>query len=72
MKRLSTWLGKERGRTSALARHLGIFPNSISRWKQVPADRALEVESFTGISRHDLRPDVYGPKPKQGKKHERA
>jgi len=37
-----------------------ITPQAISQWKQVPADRARDVETVTGISRHDLRPDVFG------------
>jgi DNA-binding transcriptional regulator YdaS (Cro superfamily) len=36
-----------------------------SRWenghRQVPAERVLDIERLTGISRHDLRPDVFGP-----------
>lgn len=28
--------------------------------RQVAADKVLEVERVTGISRHDLRPDVFG------------
>jgi DNA-binding transcriptional regulator YdaS (Cro superfamily) len=34
---------------------------AISQWKQVPADRCLDVEAITGISRHDLRPTTFGP-----------
>ena len=36
----------------------GISPQAISQWRQVPADRVLEVERVTGIPRHDLRPDL--------------
>ncbi|PZP64983.1 MAG: hypothetical protein DI604_25710, partial [Delftia acidovorans] len=32
----------------------------VSQWKKVPAERVLEVERVTGISRHELRPDVFG------------
>jgi DNA-binding transcriptional regulator YdaS (Cro superfamily) len=31
---------------------------------RVPAERVLEVEQLSGISRHELRPDVYGPAPR--------
>lgn len=41
-----------------------ISPQAVSQWKIVPPDRALEVERVTGVSRHDLRPDVFGPAPK--------
>ena len=47
-----------------LARLLGITRSAIAQWKKVPPGRVLDVERITGISRHDLRPDVFGPKPK--------
>jgi DNA-binding transcriptional regulator YdaS (Cro superfamily) len=40
-----------------------ISSQAISQWRQVPAARALEVEALTGISRFELRPDIYGPAP---------
>jgi DNA-binding transcriptional regulator YdaS (Cro superfamily) len=43
-----------------LSKELGIKPQAVSQWKQVPADRVLEVERLTKISRHQLRPDVFG------------
>lgn len=42
-----------------------ITPQAISQWKKVPADRVLDVERVTGISRHELRPDIFGPPPSQ-------
>ncbi|PZN98905.1 MAG: molecular chaperone [Hyphomicrobiales bacterium] len=50
------------GGVRALARSLGISQPAISSWKRVPADRVLSVEATTGISRSDLRPDIY-PQP---------
>ena len=47
------------GGVRALARSLGISQPAISSWKRVPADRVLSVEATTGISRSDLRPDLY-------------
>lgn len=45
---------------SGLARALGdITPQAIGQWKQVPAERVLTVERATGVSRHQLRPDLY-------------
>lgn len=38
-----------------------ITSQAISQWKRVPAERAIEVEAITGVSRHELRPDVFGP-----------
>ena len=56
------------GGPSALARALTesgspIRPQGITKWSRVPAERVLEVERLSGISRYDLRPDVYGPAP---------
>lgn len=42
--------------------HASVVMNWRSRG-QVPADKVLLVEELTGISRHKLRPDVFGKKP---------
>ena len=47
------------GRLSKLADHLGITRQAVYQWKRVPEDKVLDVEAFTGISRHELRPDIY-------------
>lgn len=65
MDTLLTFLNAERGRRIWLAGLLGIGPGAISQWRQVPAERVLEVERLTGVSRYDLRPDIYGPPPSQ-------
>lgn len=36
-----------------------ITPQAVSQWKQVPAERVLDVERVTGVPRHRLRPDLY-------------
>lgn len=44
-------------------------PSVIANWRtrgQVPYARVLEVERASGISRHDLRPDIFGPSPDRG------
>ena len=33
------------------------------RSKRVPAEFVLPIEALTRISRHELRPDVFGPPP---------
>ena len=40
-----------------------ISSQAVSQWVRVPAGRVLDVEAVTGISRHILRPDIYGPEP---------
>ncbi len=60
-------LKSERGRFKHLAEAIGVFPSAISQWTKVPAERVLAVEEATGISRHDLRPDLFGEAPKTKK-----
>lgn len=50
---------KVAGGTDGLAQKLNISAQAISQWDQVPPLRVLDVERATGISRHDLRPDIY-------------
>ena len=47
------------GGVSELARRVGISQPSVSNWDKVPAERVLAVESATGVSRIQLRPDLY-------------
>jgi len=50
------------GGTQALAEKVGVRYQAVQKWvrfKRVPAERVLAIESVTGISRHDLRPDIY-------------
>lgn len=61
MDELLAYLDAKHGRRIQLARALGVTPGAVSQWNQVPADRAIDVERLTGISRHQLRPDVFGP-----------
>jgi DNA-binding transcriptional regulator YdaS (Cro superfamily) len=42
-----------------LARLLGISHQAIAQWKRIPAERVMEVEKVTGITRSTLRPDIY-------------
>lgn len=51
----------------ALAVQFGAHKTTVMRWEEdrVPVERVLDVERITGISRHDLRPDIFGPPPAQ-------
>lgn len=48
---------------SEMARICGVKQPSVWAWvhgkKQLPAEHVLKVEAATGVSRHDLRPDIY-------------
>jgi DNA-binding transcriptional regulator YdaS (Cro superfamily) len=67
MDLLKKWLDDVRGRRKILAKRLEISPGALSQWSRVPASRVLDVELATGLSRFDLRPDIYGPRQSQHK-----
>ena len=53
---------KAAGGQSALARLLKVTPQAVQKMcasGRVPAERVLEIEKVTGVSRHELRPDIY-------------
>ena len=57
---------KNAGGNTGLADKLGdISPQAISQWKKVPPERVIDVERVTGVSRHELRPDIFGPSPER-------
>lgn len=52
------------GSQSALARICGVTQPTVWGWinagrKMLPGEYVLSVERATGVSRHDLRPDLY-------------
>lgn len=50
------------GGQSALARMLGCTSQAVSKMcatGRVPAERVIPIEAATGVSRHELRPDLY-------------
>ena len=51
------------GSQAAFARALDVAQPTVWRWvkqtKQLPAEHVLRAEEATGVSRHDLRPDIY-------------
>lgn len=51
------------GGLGKLAEGLGIKHQAFYSWKKVPAERVLDFERLTGISRHEQRPDIFGPSP---------
>ena len=55
------------GGQKSLATLLGVHQALISQWatarRPVAAHHVLGIEKATGVSRHDLRPDVFGPAP---------
>lgn len=54
----------EAGGGAALAAKLGITRQAVYQWDRVPPQHVLDVERVTGVSRHQLRPDLFGaPQP---------
>ncbi|MFT4091872.1 MAG: YdaS family helix-turn-helix protein [Asticcacaulis sp.] len=51
------------GSQSALARICGVSQTAVWKWvqssHQIPAEFVLKASAATGISPHDLRPDIY-------------
>jgi DNA-binding transcriptional regulator YdaS (Cro superfamily) len=49
------------GGQQALAGKLGVRYQAVQKWIRgvVPAERVLAIEGATGVSRHELRPDIY-------------
>lgn len=47
------------GGVAELARKIGISQPSVSNWSKVPAQRVIAVEAASGVSRNELRPDLY-------------
>ncbi len=52
------------GGAPKLAKAIGLGRTAVIMWKsngRIPPEHVLAVEKLSGISRHKLRPDIYGP-----------
>lgn len=49
------------GGQKELAEALGVSPQAVAKWKKsrIPAERVLDIERVTSISKSRLRPDLY-------------
>lgn len=51
----------------AISTKIGVHKTTLMRWENgevpVPPDRFSIIESVTGVSRQQLRPDIFGPAP---------
>lgn len=59
------------GGVTKLGAAIGVGQNVVSNWKargKVPAEKCVPIERATNgaVTRHELRPDVFGESPKQG------
>ncbi|MBP1034871.1 helix-turn-helix domain-containing protein [Serratia fonticola] len=58
------------GNATKLAEKLGLSSMAISHWKNrykglIPSDHVLPIFNLTGVTPHELRPDLY-PNPTDG------
>jgi len=64
MKPITTAIQGLKGGQAAMARLLGVKPQAVNQWakgrRPIPARHVLAIEAATGVSRHVLRPDVFG------------
>jgi len=47
------------GGSARLAQHLGLHAVTVQGWTFCPTQHVEAVEAASGVSRHDLRPDVF-------------
>lgn len=53
------------GGKKPVAEYFRIKLPAVYQWEVAPPNRVLDLEALTRrkVSRHDLRPDIFGPKP---------
>lgn len=54
---------KKAGGPRAVAERLSLTRQAVSKWDEVPGKHVLTIESMSGVTRYELRPDLYGPHP---------
>lgn len=47
------------GSLSKLGEILNVTKQAVGAWQRCPPHHVLKIERATGVSRHDLRPDLY-------------
>ena len=56
---------------AGVAETIGITQGAVSHWltgrSKPKAEDVARIESLTGISRHLLRPDIFGPPPSEAR-----
>mgnify|MGYP000920215372 CR=1 FL=1 len=62
---LSQKLRSMKVRQQHVANSIGVPLSTLNRWltgaRDLPAERVLDLEEATGITRYELRPDLYPP-----------
>ncbi len=52
---------RREGSLRRVAERLGVSRQAMQQWTLVPVRRVLMLEAMSGVSRYELRPDIYGP-----------
>lgn len=47
--------------------YFGISRQAVEQWPECPPLRVIGLEKLSGVSRHVLRPDIYGPQGEQAR-----
>jgi transposase-like protein len=42
-----------------IAHALGIQPQALTKWKKIPENRVRTIRELSGLSKHEIRPDLY-------------
>lgn len=50
---------KQAGGPVKVSKLLGISHQAIGQWKLIPPKWVIKIEEISGISRNELRPDIY-------------
>ena len=60
-------IGERGAALEQIAEAAGVKTSAVRHWtngiRTIPAERVIAVEKATGVSRHHLRPDIFGPPP---------
>lgn len=59
LERRAKFAIKAAGGPSRLARFLSVERQAVFGWRRVPEERCDKVSEFTGIPKHELRPDLF-------------
>lgn len=54
---------KAAGGSRAVGKALNLTRQAVEDWPRVPAKHVLRLEQLSGVSRYELRPDIYGEAP---------
>ena len=49
------------GSRKAIAREIKVSYQAVCKWRRVPERHCKKLERLTGISKHEMRPDIWGP-----------